>query len=115
MDEQLTRDDTTQFFLATDDRDIRKRLRKRYGRRVESYGDVVRGRRRRRYRHVHRSSARGMRDALRDLVSLSRTQRIIGSDNSSFTWLASIWGLVPFESPGCTRASGVDRASGASR
>lgn len=88
--------DCEAVFLATEDQGLRQLMRQRFGSKLLTY-DAQSADSNDRFHH--RRSSDGMEDALRDLLTLSNTQRIIGTYNSSFSWLASIWGAVPLELP----------------
>ena len=66
------------FYLATDDLELKTRIKKRYNNRVLTY-DVVNDR--------HCSA--GVKDALLELMTLSLSKLIIGSGGSSFSLMAS--------------------------
>ncbi len=66
------------FYLATDDIELKTRIKKRYNNRVLAY-DVVNDR--------HCSA--GVKDALLELMTLSLSKLIIGSGGSSFSHMAS--------------------------
>ncbi len=73
------------FYLATDDDDVRRRLKERYGSRIVSHDATV-----------TRQTAAGIRDALTDMTALSLCDRIYGSYWSSFSEAAAMMGGKPF-------------------
>lgn len=84
MESALGEDPRTHFFLATDSPAEETRLRLRFGERILS-----------RSRKLSRLHTSGLRDALVDLLLLSRTSRIIGSHWSSFSGVAAEIGRIP--------------------
>ena len=95
VDAALDEGNTTHVFLCSDEPAVKSAFQARYGQRLLTYSiDLRPG-----DHFAHRQSVQGMRDALRDLLTLARTQRIIGTYNSSFSWLASMWGGVPVVFP----------------
>jgi hypothetical protein len=89
------------LFLCSDDERVKQGFRRRYGGRLLTYESSGGGN----DASVDRQTARGVQQALRDLLTLSRTEKIVGTYNSSFSWLASMWGKVPLELPSPRRAS----------
>lgn len=72
------------FFVCSDDKDAVGELKKEFGKRVLTFAKTF-----------DRSSRGGGKDAVRDLLGLSRTSGIIGSTNSSFSRIAAeIGGLT---------------------
>lgn len=84
MESEVQADDSVRFFLATDDVTVRDGLSSLFGGRL-MYRD----------NKPDRSSEQGMRDALVDLYSLSRTRKVLGSYWSSFSAMASEIGNIP--------------------
>lgn len=87
IEQEIERDASTQFFIASDDPDELVLLRKRFGNRI--------------HWHPKRSFDRAMpvaaEDALVDLLSLASTDKIIGSHESSFSYTAAEIGGIPIE------------------
>ena len=83
MDQYLNSNPKVHFFLATDSSDVRASMISRYGNRLHSLPSLN-----------SRSCKSGLQSALADLLSLSMTSCILGTYNSSFSWLASAWGLI---------------------
>ncbi|MCR5417972.1 MAG: hypothetical protein K6E84_03575 [Lachnospiraceae bacterium] len=79
MEKELTAHPETVFFLATDDLSEEKKLRELFPDKILSHED----------RDLSRASVSGIKDALLDLICLSRTEKIIGSFFSSFTDIAA--------------------------
>ena len=79
--EETARDDSTMFYLATDDQDIKKEFRSTFGDRVITMDEKA-----------DRSSVRGIRGGLADMWTLSRTKRIYGSAGSTFSMAAAAIG-----------------------
>ncbi len=86
MEQEVERDPTTRFFLATDDPETERRVRQRFPERVFTRPKVF-----------ARDKASGVRDALVDLLLLSRCRLIIGSHWSSFSETAAELGGVRLE------------------
>lgn len=86
MDAEERRDATVRFFLSTDDADTRMELKQRYGDRLVFCANVA-----------PRYTIKGERDALVDLLLLSRTKKIYGSYWSSFSQVAAQIGHLPLE------------------
>lgn len=61
------------IYLATDSEEVKQQLRNRYGSRVHTAETVS-----------DRGSISGIKDAVADMYTLSRTQKIYGSSGSSF-------------------------------
>jgi hypothetical protein len=84
MRHEVERDTRVRFFLATDELAVSKELVDIFGERLLQIEK----------RSLDRNSPVGIEDALVDLVTLSRTQRILGSYNSSFGAIASVLGGI---------------------
>jgi hypothetical protein len=78
INELLQLDPETNFFLATDDRDVKTRFSLQFGERIITRDNIP-----------SRNTVVGIQDALIDLYSLSRTKKIFGSFFSSFSDAAS--------------------------
>lgn len=86
MDAEVKQNDSVRFFLSTDDADTRMELKRRYGDRLIFCANVA-----------PRYTIKGEKDALVDLLLLSRTKRIYGSYWSSFSQVAAQIGHLPLE------------------
>jgi len=93
--DSLAADWDVAFVLCSDDERVKQVFRQRYGSRLLTYESRGSGN----DASVDRQTAPGVQQALRDLLTLSRTEKILGTYNSSFSWLASMWGKVPLELP----------------
>ncbi|MCI0498062.1 MAG: hypothetical protein L0Y36_00070 [Planctomycetales bacterium] len=86
MNAEISRDSQARFFLATDSPQIMSRFTALYGDRIlwhaKDYG---------------RNSPQGIQDALIDLLCLSRTKKIIGSYQSSFSETAAQLSDIPLQ------------------
>lgn len=76
----------TQFFLASDSVWVKSYFRDKYGDAVCCSSEPS-----------SRSSAAGLRHALADIIALSQCRIVLGTFNSSFSWLASMWSLQELE------------------
>ena len=72
------------FYIATDDRDELKNLEDRYGDRIISYREKTWG----------RDTPEAIKDALIDILCLSRCTKIIGSSGSGFSLVAAGMGDI---------------------
>ena len=86
LDTELQHDPDASFFLATDDEEVKKHLRKRFP------GRIFTG-----TQPADRNSVTGMTDAVIDLYALSRTRKIIGSYFSSYSQMAADLGEIAVE------------------
>jgi hypothetical protein len=86
MKEMDAMDADTVFVVATDSQVERVRLTERYGERVWFPATSL-----------SRMTQRGMCDAVRDFIALSRCKMILGSYNSSFSEMAALYGDVPMK------------------
>ena len=85
MQRELAADADTMFYLATDDMQEEAHLRKLFPDKIISNET----------RDLSRNSVNGIKDALIDLMCLSRTDKIIGSYFSSFTDIAADLNNIP--------------------
>jgi hypothetical protein len=83
---ELRTDPMTTFFLATDSPDVESRFMAAFGDRIIRYP-----------KEFGRNTVKGVQDALVDLVCLSRTGKIIGSEGSSFSETAAQISDIPLE------------------
>jgi len=83
MSVEIERDPHARFFLCTDDSEVERRFKEAFGSRVRTHS-----------REKSRSAPEGVRSALVDLYCLSRTRKIIGSYQSSFSEVAARLGGV---------------------
>lgn len=88
MDRELQRDGDCMFYVATDDGNVKRMLKKRYGQRIIS-PDLT----------LSRTTTEGMRDAVAELFCLGHTRRIIGSPLSTFTTDAAALYDIPLTEP----------------
>jgi hypothetical protein len=75
------------FFVVSDCRNAMERVRRRYGSRVLTSGDIERG----------RVGTRAGIDALQDLLLLSKTKHIVAAYKSAFSEMAWWWGNATLE------------------
>jgi hypothetical protein len=75
---EIDREERTQFFLCSDDAHVEQRFKDAFGSRVLTHAKAG-----------DRSEAEGVRSALVDLYCLSRTKKILGSYQSSFSEVAA--------------------------
>ncbi|MEM7063212.1 MAG: hypothetical protein AAF572_08605 [Cyanobacteria bacterium P01_B01_bin.77] len=78
IEQEIARDETTNFYLASDSLETKKTLVKRFGRRIISQ-----------LTSTSRNSEQGMQEAVIDLYTLSRTSKIYGSYWSSYSRVAA--------------------------
>lgn len=78
--------ETTKFFLATDDAVERRALEAEFPGRLYCPATTL-----------TRMTQKGMQDAVIDFIGLSRCHKILGSYDSSFSQLASLYGKRPLE------------------
>ena len=83
INEELRQDPSACFYLSTDDPETAASLKKLYGEKILLYP-----------KEFSRTSAQGIKDAVVDLFCLSKTCKIIGSFNSSFSNIASRIGQI---------------------
>jgi hypothetical protein len=87
MDAELALDPQTSFFLCTDEPSVEHDFNARYPGRILTHSPKA----------LARSSQAAIEDAVIDLFSLSRTQKILGSHRSSFSDVAARVGKLPME------------------
>ena len=87
MEEEIQNNPSVCFFLATDDWDEQNRMEKRFGSRILTQ----------QYKTLERSSRAGMHSSIIDLICLSKTTRIMGSNSSIFSKFAAEYGNIPLE------------------
>ena len=75
---EISKNEDCQFYLATDSEEEKKRLKEIFGERILTLP-----------RAANRNSIAGMQDALVELYVLSRTQKIFGSMQSSYSETAA--------------------------
>lgn len=85
MNQEITADPQTMFYLATDDLSEEDALRERFPDRIISNQE----------RNLSRDSVAGIQDAMVDLYCLASTKKIIGSFFSSFTDIAADMNQIP--------------------
>lgn len=78
MDEEINKNNNVRFYLATDDEEVKKEMKARYGARIITL-DVS----------LKRNSVQGMKDAVVDLFCLGKTTKIFGSHHSTYSIVAS--------------------------
>ena len=83
MQQEIENNCTTNFFLATDDEDVKREMICRFGNKIISCND-----------NASRNSVEGMKFAVVDLFCLSNTKKIIGSAASSYSELAAELGGI---------------------
>ncbi len=85
--ELLAKDPNYTFYLSTDDIDTEEYFKKLFGERI-----IVNEN-----KNLARDTEKGIQDALVDLYTLSKTDKILGSWWSSFSFIASELGQVPLQ------------------
>lgn len=78
MDKEVEEHPNVKFYIATDDKVVKEEIRQKYGERVIT-----------REWELSRGSVKGMQDAVTELYCLGRTDKILGSDHSTFSVNAS--------------------------
>lgn len=86
MEEIVEHQSDTTFYLATDSEEEKQKLKQVFGERISMSGHAA-----------ERNSLQGMQDALVELYTLSRTSRIIGSMQSSYSETAAQIGRIQCE------------------
>lgn len=86
LDAEVNRCADTRIYLATDSEEVKQDMRARYGNRIICSEEKA-----------DRTSQSGIEEAIVELYALSRTQKIYGSFQSSFSEIASELGDVPLE------------------
>lgn len=76
--EAIAEDYRCSFYLATDSEEEKNRIKKLFGNRIQTYP-----------RSANRNSVQGIQDALTELYILSRTKKIFGSMQSSYSETAA--------------------------
>lgn len=84
MTQEIEQDAAVNFYLATDDPEVKKRLIEKFGERV-LFSNI----------ELTRSNLNGMRGAVIDLYALAGTQKIYGSFFSSYSDIAARIGDIP--------------------
>lgn len=78
MDKEIESHPEVKFYIATDDNGVKEEMRSKYGKRVITHEWDLR-----------RCSVKGMQDAVAELYCLGHTNKILGSDHSTFSINAS--------------------------
>ena len=78
MKEEIMKEPSIRFYIASDDLDEKRKLKEIFGERVVTMFDVVR-----------RDTQQGIVDAVVELYALASMKKIYGSCNSSYSWLAA--------------------------
>jgi hypothetical protein len=86
IDNYIHADNSSSFFLATDDASTETYLKNKFGERIIT-----------RKKTYSRNNEKGIQDALVDLYCLSRTKKIYGSFRSSFSQVAGDISRIPVE------------------
>lgn len=86
MEEEIERDETTRFFLATDSEEEKKTIQEAFGERIITSP-----------RKADRNSVSGMQDAVVELYTLAATRHIIGCAGSTYAKTAAEIGDVGYE------------------
>lgn len=84
MDDALEEDSSTMFYVASDDEKAKNDLRHQYGDKVIMHDWVL-----------ERFSVQGMKDAVAELFCLARTNKMIGSANSTYSMMAASLYNIP--------------------
>ena len=85
LDRECDSHSDIRIFLATDDEPTKQLLLQRYG----ASRLIVH------HHHATRNNADGIRDALTEMIALSRTSCIYGTAGSTFSEIAALWGSIP--------------------
>lgn len=86
MQQELAAEQETKFFVATDDATVREELRQKLPQATLIFPESG---------IIDRNSREGLRDALIEMLALSKCRKIIGSYNSTFSLLPSYIGNIP--------------------
>ena len=86
IDEEIARDDSSVFYLASDDNKVKEQLKSAYGDRIITTTN-----------NTQRDNIEGIKFAVYDLFCLSNTSKIIGSYYSSYTQEAARLGNIQLE------------------
>lgn len=78
MEEEILKDPSVRFYVASDDLDEKRKLKEIFGERLVSIFELVR-----------RDNKQGIIDAVVELYTLASMKKIYGSCNSSYSWLAA--------------------------
>lgn len=78
MNNEIKKDEYTNFYLATDDEHVKKEIHDKFNNRIITYD-----------KKVERESTEGMKNAVVELYALSKTKKIIGSYASSYSQTAA--------------------------
>lgn len=84
IEEEIARNDSVNFYLATDSEEEKRHLKRRYGDRILTYDCPL-----------TRGSLQGMQAAVVELWALSHTREIIGSHRSTYSQLAAELNNIP--------------------
>lgn len=86
MDAEIKKNVNTKFYVASDDDEVKESLKSKYPDRIITLMD-----------NTDRNSLEGMKFAVLDLFSLSKTNKIIGSVGSSYSQIAAEIGGIEVE------------------
>jgi hypothetical protein len=86
IDEEISHDENVRFYLASDDDEVKQKFTRLYPDHIITHTDKL-----------ERNSLEGMVFAVTELFCLSKTQKIIGSDYSSYSNIAAELGDIPVE------------------
>lgn len=86
LNQEIDLNNKVQFYLATDDIQVKKFFLKTYGDRIITCWD-----------DIDRNTLKGMKSAVKDLFCLSSTNKIIGSAYSSYSEIAAELGNISLE------------------
>lgn len=86
MDAEIKKNVNTKFYVASDDDEVKESLKSKYPDRIITLMD-----------DTDRNSLEGMKFAVLDLFSLSKTNKIIGSVGSSYSQIAAEIGGIEVE------------------
>lgn len=88
MKQELEADADTSFFVATDDKEVRRELKELLpdAKLIFPQSDVI-----------DRDSKEGIEEAFVEMLALSKCRKILGSYNSTFSLLPSYIGNIPLE------------------
>ena len=84
MDSELATHPQTNFYLATDDDNVKRKMEEKYGNKIITTHNTP----------LCRNSVEGMQHAVVDLYCLSRTRKLIGSYGSSYSGVAAEIGKI---------------------
>lgn len=86
MEENIDKNQETNFFLATDSSDVKQKLNQKFGKKIITQNE----------KDADRGSKNGMEEAVVDLFALASTKQIYGSSSSSFAITAAEFNNVPY-------------------